>query len=159
RQRLAIRRRGDDAEHLAVVRVEERVRAQRERTEVRLVALREQDLLAGERDGREPERDESSHEKHRDEREAAAIPVLAQQSAMPSEEHPLDLDIRARQLSPLRPSHVTTPVWWHCSNIVLETAVREAAPAVLRQRARSPAPSKSGSPGRRLEPGAGIRRV
>jgi hypothetical protein len=41
---------------------------------------------------------------------------------VPSEEHPLELDVRARQVSALRPSPVSTLVRWHSSDIVLETA-------------------------------------
>jgi len=49
---------------------------------------------------------------------------------VPSEEHPLELDVRARRLSTLRPSPVTTLVLCHASHIVLQTPVRETGPAV-----------------------------
>ena len=63
RQQLAIRRRRDDSELLPVVGVEERVLRERKLTKIRGGALREQDLLAGEGDGGEHERDEGGQEK------------------------------------------------------------------------------------------------
>jgi hypothetical protein len=49
---------------------------------------------------------------------------------VPSEEHPLELDVRARRLPALRSSPVTTLVSCHASHIVLQTPVRETGPAV-----------------------------
>ncbi len=94
------------------------------------VAPREQDLLAGEGDGGEQEGDEGGQEKGPEEQDAAALLVTAAQPAVPSEEHPLELDVRARRLSTLRPSSVTTLVLCHDLHIVLQTPVRETGPAV-----------------------------
>jgi hypothetical protein len=49
---------------------------------------------------------------------------------VPSEQHPLELDVRARRLSALRTSPVPTLVLCHDSHIVLQTPVRETGPAV-----------------------------
>ena len=119
RQPLAIRRRRDDSELLSVVRVEERVLAERERTDFGEVALREQELLAGEGDGGEQERDQRGQQQRTKEQDAAALSVPATQPAVPSEEHPLELDVRPRRLPALRSSPVTTLVSCHSSHIVL----------------------------------------
>ena len=98
--------------------------------EIAEVALREQDLLARKGDGGEQERDQRGQQKRSEEQDAAALAVAAAQSAVPSEEHPLELDVRSRRLPALRSSPVTTLVTCHSSHIVLQTPVRETGPAV-----------------------------
>lgn len=125
RQRLPVRRRGDDAEELPVVHVEERVLAERERTEILEGALRRQDLLAREGHGGEQQRDDRRNEQCSDQQDAAALAVTAAQPTVPREQHALELDVRARRLPPLRPSPVTTLIARHCSAIVLDAAGRQ----------------------------------
>ena len=62
---------------------------------------------------------ERGQQQRTEEQDAAALAVPAAQPAVPSEEHPLELDVRARRLPALRSSPVTTLVPCHSSHIVL----------------------------------------
>ena len=121
RQPLAVRRRGHDPEALPVVRVEERILAERERTQVMAAARREQELAAREGDGGEQERRHRGEQQRQHEQDAAALPVAAAQPPMAREQDALELEIVARRPPTLRPSSVTTRVTCHSSAIVLET--------------------------------------
>jgi hypothetical protein len=114
RLRLAVGRRRHDAEQAHVVRVEEGVLAERERSEVGQAAGREQHLPPGEGDGREHERDGRGEEERQEEEDAAALAVAAAQPRMAREEQPFEVPVRARPLPPLRPSSVTTLITCHC---------------------------------------------